>query len=85
MSVVTTVNVEFLIIKPDMVYFWKRSFSSKYCQAESLGSRQVDVGQIFFSLVQCTAYILSSDHILVGRPEGEPHCNTQSVPLTLHV
>lgn len=47
-SETTMANVKLLITKKSMLYFWERSFSSKHRQAGSLGSRQVDVGQIFF-------------------------------------
>lgn len=80
MSIATTVNVEFPITKLGMLYFWKRSCSSKYCQAESLGSRQVDVGQIFFRLFRAMLTIcLQITFLLAGLKEN--HIVTQKVCL----
>lgn len=57
----TMANIKFLITKESMLYFWERSRFSKHCHAGSLGSRQVDVGQIFFLWCSAVFALLFAD------------------------
>jgi hypothetical protein len=70
-------NAEFPIIEQGLLYFWQSSLSSKYCETESLRSRQFDIGQIFFYWFCAVLESLTPDNILVDRPKEEPYCSTK--------
>ena len=75
----TMLNVEgFFYPRTGLLCFWQRSCSSKYCHLGSLGSMHVDMEQILFHWPCVVLDLLTSDNILVDRPEGETYCNTHT-------